>query len=81
MVQVKITDSAYNDLLAIEEYISKDSPNIARSFINKIFNKIEILYNYKNFQKVYIDKESHAVAWSEDIDICPDNAYIKLANI
>jgi hypothetical protein len=28
MVQVKITDSAYNDLLAIEEYISKDSPKM-----------------------------------------------------
>ena len=37
--------------------------------------------NYNNFMKVYIDKDSNAIAWSEELDICPDNAYIKIKNI
>jgi hypothetical protein len=34
--------------------------------------------DYNNFKKVYINTESHAIAWSEEIDICPDNLYLKL---
>lgn len=34
--------------------------------------------DYSNFQKVYLDKESGAIAWNEEIDICPDSAYMDL---
>lgn len=31
-----------------------------------------------NFNKVYIDIETGAIAWSKDLDICPDNAYLQI---
>jgi len=43
-VNVSLTESAHVDLEDIENYISLDSPFIARKFINKIFDKIEVLY-------------------------------------
>lgn len=43
---VVITKSAYTDLEDIENYISQDSPTIARNFINRIFDKIDQLYLY-----------------------------------
>jgi Protein of unknown function (DUF2442) len=30
------------------------------------------------FEKVYIDKISNALAWNEEIDLCPDSLYLKL---
>ena len=45
-MNIIITQSAYNDLEDIENYISLDSPLMARRFINRIFEKIEILYKY-----------------------------------
>ena len=33
--------------------------------------------NYENFEKVYIG-ESGQVAWSDEIDLCPDSLYMKL---
>ena len=33
--------------------------------------------DYKNFQKVYIS-EAGAIAWSDDIEVCPDAAYLRL---
>ncbi|NVM66288.1 addiction module RelE/StbE family toxin [Mucilaginibacter sp. SG538B] len=45
-VNIVITESAYDDLLDIETYISQDSELIARNFINKIFDKIDQLYKY-----------------------------------
>lgn len=45
-VNIVITESAYEDLLDIETYISLDSELIARNFINKIFDKIDQLYKY-----------------------------------
>lgn len=45
-VSISITESAYADLEDIESYISQDSPAIARKFINKIFDKIDQLYQY-----------------------------------
>jgi toxin ParE1/3/4 len=41
-----ITESAYADLEDIENYISQDSPAIARKFISRIFDKIDQLYLY-----------------------------------
>lgn len=50
-ITIVITESAYADLEAIENYISQDSPTMARKFINKIFDKIDLLYNYPAFGK------------------------------
>ncbi len=30
------------------------------------------------FEKVYVDAASGAIAWSEDVDICPDTIYFQL---
>ncbi|HTE01383.1 MAG TPA: type II toxin-antitoxin system RelE/ParE family toxin [Mucilaginibacter sp.] len=45
-VIIVITESAYEDLEDIENYISQDSPTIARKFISRIFDKINQLYTY-----------------------------------
>ncbi len=45
-INIVITESAYADLEDIENYISQDSPLMARRFINKIFERIDQLYNY-----------------------------------
>jgi toxin ParE1/3/4 len=45
-VIIVITESAYADLEDIENYISQDSPAIARKFISKIFDKIDQLYQF-----------------------------------
>jgi toxin ParE1/3/4 len=45
-VNIVISESAYTDLEDIENYISQDSPAIARKFINRIFDKIDLLYKY-----------------------------------
>ena len=34
-----------------------------------------------NFFKVYIDKESGAIAWNTQLDICPDSQYLKLRQL
>ena len=45
-VKIVVTDTALNDLEDIENYISQDSTLIARRFISKIFDKIDLLYKY-----------------------------------
>jgi addiction module RelE/StbE family toxin len=45
-VNIVIAESAYVDLEDIEIYISQDSPTVARKFINRIFDKIDLLYKY-----------------------------------
>jgi plasmid stabilization system protein ParE len=40
-ITIVITESAYSDLEDIENYISQDSPTIARNFISRIFDKID----------------------------------------
>jgi hypothetical protein len=37
--------------------------------------------DYNNFKGVYIHPESHSISWSENADICPDNAYFKLKKV
>ena len=51
-VTIVITESAYSDLEDIENYISRDSPLMARRFINKIFERIDQLYNYPTSGKL-----------------------------
>ncbi len=43
MVEIVITESAWADLDAIEDYIALDSPRYARMWIEKIFTHIEQL--------------------------------------
>lgn len=50
-ITIVITESAYTDLEDIESYISQDSPAIARNFINRIFDKIDYLYQHPSFGK------------------------------
>lgn len=53
MVEVNFSELAYEDLLLIEDYISKDSPTLARNFISKIFDRVEILKTFpKSGRKV-----------------------------
>jgi plasmid stabilization system protein ParE len=42
---IKLTESAYSDIEDVENYVSQSSPKIGRDFVNKIFTKIEILYD------------------------------------
>ena len=46
VIEIKITESAYSDLEEIESYIGQSSARIGRSFVNKIFKKIELLYDH-----------------------------------
>lgn len=33
------------------------------------------------FFNVYIDKETSAIAWNENIELCPDSLYLKLKGV
>jgi len=33
------------------------------------------------FDKVHIDTETGAIAWDENIELCPDNIYLKIKEI
>jgi len=40
-----------------------------------------VFKNWENpnfFNKVYIDSETGAVAWDENIELCPDSLYLKI---
>ena len=32
------------------------------------------------FDNVYIDTETNAIAWNEDVDMCPDSLFLTLKN-
>lgn len=34
-----------------------------------------------NFMSVYIDSDSKAIAWSDEIDLCPDTLFLTLKGI
>ena len=46
MVEIVITESAWEDLDAIEDFIALDSPHYARLWIEKILTHIEQLYTH-----------------------------------
>jgi len=50
--QIKLSDSAFSDLGNIENYIAEDSPTVAQKFIQRIFERIEQLYDYPESGKV-----------------------------
>jgi hypothetical protein len=47
----------------------KNKP-IFKNWVNPVF-----------FSKVYINSETFAIAWNEDIELCPDNLYLKIKGI
>jgi hypothetical protein len=49
--------------------------HLANKGVFKIWNKTG------TFQNVYIDKESNAVAWNDEIDLCPDSLFLRLKGI
>jgi len=52
MVEIVITESAWADLVAIEDYIALDSPRYAKRWIEKILNHIEQLQTFPSSGKV-----------------------------
>ncbi len=51
--------------------------------LSHLINK-PVFQNWKDsdfFDKVYIDTETGAIAWDENIELCPDNIYLKIKGI
>jgi len=51
--------------------------------LSHLINK-PVFQNWKEpdfFGKVYIDVETGAVAWNENIELCPDSLYLKIKGI
>lgn len=51
-VIVRLTTTAFADLDEIEEYIARDSPSIARRFIEKILSRFSQLENFANSGRI-----------------------------
>jgi toxin ParE1/3/4 len=60
-INIIITESAYADLEDIENYISQDSPLVARRFIARIFDKIDQLYEYPQSGKPVSELKNPAI--------------------
>lgn len=45
-LEIRLTETAYLDLEDIESYVNQSLPKIGREFINKVFKKIELLYEH-----------------------------------
>lgn len=52
MVEIRWTSQSIDDLNNIAEFISKDSPKYARLFIEKIFDRSEILTTHPNSGRI-----------------------------
>lgn len=51
--------------------------------LSHLINK-PVFQNWKDadfFDRVYIDPETGAIAWDENIELCPDNMYLKIKGI
>jgi len=51
-VKIYWTEEGLKRLDEIESYISRDNPGVAREFINKILDKVEILMNQPDIGRV-----------------------------
>lgn len=60
-IEIKITESAYSDLEEIENFIGQSSARIGRSFVNKVFNKIELLYEHPRIGRKVPEFDSERV--------------------
>jgi plasmid stabilization system protein ParE len=52
ILEIRITELAYSDIEEIETYLIKSSPSIGRNFTEKIFRKIELLYDHPEIGRV-----------------------------
>ncbi|WP_075351955.1 type II toxin-antitoxin system RelE/ParE family toxin [Algoriphagus marinus] len=52
ILEIRITELAYSDIQEIESYLFKSSPSIGRSFTEKIFRKIELLYDHPEIGRI-----------------------------
>ena len=52
-----------------------DISHLANKGVFKIWNENNFFYS------VYVDQESNAVAWNDEIDLCPDALYLKLKGL
>jgi Protein of unknown function (DUF2442) len=52
-----------------------DISHLANKGVFKIWNEKNFFYN------VHVDPVSNAVAWNEEIDLCPDALYLKLKGL
>jgi len=50
-IKIGLTEAAYSDLEEIENYIGQSSARIGRNFVNKVFNKIELLYDHPKIER------------------------------
>jgi hypothetical protein len=41
----------------------------------------EIWENGSCFENVFIDPISNAIAWNEELDLCPDNLYLEIKGV
>ena len=52
MVEVTLSESAWNDLDSITDYIAQDSVRYAQEFGERIFSRIEQLKNFPNSGRI-----------------------------
>ncbi len=52
MVEIRLSDSSWNDFDGITDYIALDSPRHAIIFSEKVFERLEILHDYKNSGRI-----------------------------
>ena len=61
MVDIKWSDDALLDLDAISEYISQDSSEYAKKFIQEIFKKVDNLSTFPNMGRTVPDQSNEKV--------------------
>lgn len=52
MVEITLSESAWNDLDSISDYIAQDSPRYAQEFGAKFFDRIEQLKGFPNLGRI-----------------------------
>jgi len=52
MVEIRFAESAWQDLDAITDYISRDSLRYAKEFSDRVFERIEVLKEYQGSGRV-----------------------------
>ena len=52
-----------------------DLSHLAHKGVFSIWEKAD------TFDKVYIDDETNAIAWNDEVDVCPDSLFFKLKNM
>ena len=61
MVDIKWSNDALLDLDAISEYISQDSTETSKTFIQEIFKKVENLLNFPSIGRTVPDQRNEKI--------------------